>query len=159
MKCKNCGIEITEDCKFCTNCGTPVEEVQNTTPSTQTVEDNRIEIQNAVNINTSVEDDKKANKLCIISLVLKYVPSIIIGGVYGASVDSSNSIANALTLLLGLGPLAALILMIYVRVKYPKNTFGKVLMWLYIIEIVFSLIALVIIMITCAGILNSCKGM
>lgn len=159
MKCKNCGIEITEDCKFCTNCGTPIGETttqeNNSTPSTQKVEPTQTIVNNNVN---TLEDDKKANKLCIISLVLKYVPSILIGGVYSA-VDSSNSIANALTLLLGLGPLAALILMIYVRVKYPKNTFGKVLMWLYIIEIVFSLIAIVIIMITCAGILNSCKGM
>ena len=60
--------------------------------------------------------------------------------------------------LLGIAPLAAIVIMIVVRVKYPKNKFGKVLMWIYIIELILTMLLLLIIIITCAGILHDCRG-
>ena len=40
--------------------------------------------------------------------------------------------------------IAGLAIMIYVRVKYPKNVFGKVLMWLYIIVGIISIIIFIV---------------
>ena len=52
--------------------------------------------------------------------------------------------------------IAGLVLMIVVRVKYPKNTFGKVLMWLWITMFVIALFYLVTIIIACQLFLDSC---
>lgn len=92
--------------------------------------------------------EKRANRFCIISLICELLPILISGVVIstiqilsGTEPSSSPeiiiSILSTLNLLL---IIIGLILMIYVRVKYPKNIWGKVLMWLYII---FAIIALI----------------
>ena len=47
-------------------------------------------------------------------------------------------------------------LMIYVRVKYPNNIFGKVLMWIYIALIVIGIIVLSVVIISCGIAFGAC---
>ena len=48
--------------------------------------------------------------------------------------------------------------MVVVRVKYPKNTFGKVLMWIYIVEIILAIISVVLLFLMCMACANSIDG-
>lgn len=113
------------------------------------------------------QDNKKANKLCWISLTCAFGPWVLWmvtdklkdvaeGSLLGNVVGIICNIADALSLF---GFLAALILMIYVRVKYPKNIFGIILMVLYIIVIIIVILFIIFIYImcsTCAGGFESC---
>ncbi|MBO4867538.1 MAG: hypothetical protein J5582_13425 [Ruminococcus sp.] len=97
------------------------------------------------------EDKKKANRLCIISLILMFCINPLVVAISRFGNDS-------ISFLNGLSSIAAFILMIYVRVKYPKNIFGKVLMIVYIALIILSLISLILIMAMCASIVRDCRG-
>ncbi|SFC17137.1 hypothetical protein [Ruminococcus albus] len=97
------------------------------------------------------EDKKKANTMCIISLLLMFCVNPLI-------VEISRNGYENITSISGFSGLAALILMIYVRVKYPKNTFGKVLMIVYIVFFVLGLIWLTLIMAMCASCMKDCHG-
>lgn len=59
--------------------------------------------------------------------------------------------------------IAALVIMIYVRVKYPKNVFGKVLMWVYIVLFALYIITMVAFIIACgmacAACTNECQSL
>ena len=100
----------------------------------------------------SPEDKKKANTLCLISLLLGHGINILSYLITNAYKTDSHPI-TALT------SLAALILMIYVRVKYPKNKFGKVLMILYIVEAVFVILCIIAFVIMCDSFMRDCSGM
>ena len=129
------------------------------------------------------EDKAKADKLCKISLLLFFGPQIIsaviFGGFYvlsmllGFDFDSIDSFGTdsydivskifggiyAVFSLLGQAAgIGSFVTMIYVRVKYPKNTFGKVLMWLYIALIATAIIALFVIVAACMTALKDCPG-
>lgn len=52
--------------------------------------------------------------------------------------------------------IAALVIIIYVRVKYPKNIFGKVLMWVYIVLFIMYVILMVAFIIACGIACNAC---
>lgn len=101
------------------------------------------------------EDNKRANKLCIISLACVFAPliiSAILMAIISALTDSYpadavNFINNILGSVNTLAIIAGIALMIYVRVKYPKNIFGKVLMWLYIIIAALAVIVFILYMI------------
>lgn len=110
------------------------------------------------------QNKKKANKLCWISLACAIGPWLLwmitdklqeLAGI-GEVFRILCNIANALS---GIGWLVAIVLMIYVRVKYPKNVFGKILMWLYIIVIILAILFFLFVMImcsTCVGGAESC---
>ena len=70
------------------------------------------------------------------------------------------AIAGCVSMLLAI---AALVIMIYVRVKYPKNVFGKVLMWVYIVLFALYIIAMVAFIIACgmacAACTNECQSL
>lgn len=71
--------------------------------------------------------------------------------------DRTNAIAGMLggvasTALL----IAALVIIIYVRVKYPKNTFGKVLMWIYIVLFAIFIIIIAAAIIACGVACGAC---
>ena len=109
-------------------------------------------------------NNKKANKLCLISLACAVGPWLL-----WAITDKLQEVAgigeifrilcNVVSSLSGFGWLAAIVLMIYVRVKYPKNVFGIILMVLYIIAIIVTILFFIFIYImcsTCVGGFDSC---
>ena len=118
------------------------------------------------------EDKQKANKLCIISLCCMFLPGLVTGILsfilysvlnvslkndYNAVNNAYEAIFGLIYLVMGAAEIAAWVLMIYVRVKYPKNTLGKVLMILYIALVVISIILVVVLFITCIESLRSCS--
>ena len=163
MKCPKCGIELEEGLNFCTNCGTDLKA--KITNETIIKEENKIDslkgsyelpnsdknINNDSNNtmlsqgNSTSSNDDMPTILCIISLVLYFMGGTIIG---------------MLPILRGigfLGPLAAIGIMIYVRVKYPNNLFGKVIMWIYIVFTILTIIGLVLLIMLCNSMAQSCR--
>ena len=53
-----------------------------------------------------------------------------------------------------LAEIAGLAVIIYVRVRYPANLFGKVLMWLMVILYAMALLTLAVTIVSCGGALK-----
>ena len=77
-----------------------------------------------------------------------------------AASEAFIAIGGCVSILLAI---AALVIMIYVRVKYPKNIFGKVLMWVYIVlfamYIIFMAVVIIACGIACAACTEECQGL
>ena len=149
MKCEHCGIALTPEDLFCTNCGVPRN--QNTTPNEQ-IQYVQPQVQYVQAPGEKVytkEDDKMANQLCIYSLLLQYVAPLVIGviaGVFSVIAEELGYVVSSVSLLC---PLAAFVLMVVARVKYPQNRFAKILMWIYIVTIGLSLLIFIFIVAAC----------
>ena len=134
MYCKNCGTKLDEDDLFCTNCGTAKNDKK------EVVE--KVEIKNN---EMSETDTKNANLLCILSLIFVFAFDMIAGIItviippLGELLFSISPLAN----------LTGLVLMIVARVKYPKSTFAKILMWVYIALFILAIVATVLIVAAC----------
>lgn len=101
------------------------------------------------NLNLNNNNESLPNFLCGISLVCMYVPTLLLTIL--TSIEINFDYMSVLNIFASLTSLAAWIIMIYVRVKYPKNTFGKVLMWFYIFSTVISIVRMIIIMVLCGA--------
>ena len=110
--------------------------------------------------------DKKANILCWISLACLIVP-FILSPILGKIVLSTSQtivggLFSFLSSLIGfcfhIARILGVVLMIYVRIKYPKNVFGKVLMWIYIIVLVIIILFIIFIMVLCNGCIDGMSG-
>lgn len=119
--CEKCGAKLESGATFCVSCGNKIIS----TPVKQVTSD----------------DDKKANRLGIISLILHFGATPVIGYISKVAMFASADLSEFIA---AVGVLAcyitSLVLMIIGRVKYPKNTLCKVVMWIYI-----SLFAVVVI--------------
>ena len=77
-----------------------------------------------------------------------------------AASEAFIAIGGCVSILLAI---AALVIMIYVRVKYPKNIFGKVLMWVYIVlfamYILFMAVVIIACGIACAACTEECQSL
>ena len=118
----------------------------------------------------SPEDKKQADKLCIISMILMFAPmvviflkNIVLGLLFDAgkeefyyNIASSYVLGSILTFLMAGCGIAALVLMILVRVKYPQSVFGKVLMWLYIALAILVVVFIAVTIIACGLAFISC---
>lgn len=118
------------------------------------------------------EDEKKANSLCVVSLLCVFLPEILrmicFRGIYmflGHVVQAEGileKLSRGLDLLVVASVIAGIVLMIYVRVKYPKNVFGKVIMWLYIILAILAILMIIIMIVACTlacgYLINTCQG-
>lgn len=158
MFCSECGKKITKNAKFCTNCGK--EQISAEIEETPVV----------VKQNPVVEEDKNnhlANVLCTISVCLYFgMPFVsflfycVTGGMMSYGDDYTSAMASFFSSIVGIlssmSTLAAYVLMIVARVKCPKNTFGKVLMWVYIALFIMGIVTALLLMVTCVGILASC---
>ena len=109
------------------------------------------------------EDQKAANILCIVSLILMFILPFICSIIVVLMMEylpEDSTITQVAWLILGgittFSPLLSLGMMIYVRVKYPKSTFGKVLMWLYIAFVVIAVIAIIVVCAACAYEIKRC---
>ncbi len=121
----------------------------------------------------SPEENKRANILCVISLACEVVP-MFLNGILSALLtvngtwyvgDAQAFMESIGSVLSGLLFIAGIVLLIIVRVKYPKNVFGKVLMWVYIVIGVIMLLlviaAMVFLMVACNACfqeLRNCPG-
>ena len=140
------------------------EGVQGVPPHVQNTAPYR---QNDPNVFTE-EDRKKANLLCIISLACYFFIPVVGSGVssglasaMSTASGSSGAVDYLYNIITGIGSIswiAAWVLMIYVRVRYSKSIFGKVLMWVYISFIVIAIAAIVAIIIACGKAISECPG-
>ena len=103
---------------------------------------------------------KKLSLAAIICFAAAHIlPSIFYRIVYPFSIESGNysDYSTATGVIYGIGALiyiAAVVLMIITRVKYPKNKAGKILMIVMIVEIALAVIGMIIIVATCYFILD-----
>ena len=112
---------------------------------------------------------KAATILCIISLALHVLPSIISGVLTGISeslssldsldVNSVGSIMGSLySFAFGGSYIASWVLLIIARVKYKESKFAKILMWVYIGLLAAGIIGIIILFLMCAYMLKDCQG-
>ena len=108
---------------------------------------------------SSGQSRKRANLICIISSCLMVAPFFIffIWAMFHG--DNFEFLDNIILSIIGILPLASIVLMVFVRIKYPKNTFGKLLMWVYIALAVIAVLLLVALIAFCYYIIESCRGL
>ena len=118
------------------------------------------------------DDERKANVFCIASLICVFLPRVLqflgylLFGTLLQQVGRESvlydRISGALSAVGILFLIAGIVLVIYVRVKYPKNIFGKVLMWIYIVLAVLILIAFIVMLVACtlacSYLIETCQG-
>ena len=118
------------------------------------------------------DDERKANVFCIASLICVFLPRVLqflgylLFGTLLQQVGRESvlydRISGALSAFGILFLIAGIVLVIYVRVKYPKNIFGKVLMWIYIVLAVLILIAFIVMLVACtlacSYLIETCQG-
>lgn len=138
--CVNCGNELKPEDKFCGGCGAPVPGADMQVQAPDVPQD-----ANKKNRELTPEEKKEADKLTIVSLLLGLIGPAIEYVLLLVGVDSKS-----IQSLVGLFPIAALALLIYVRVKYPKHLFSKVLFIIYIIGLVISVVLIIAFMMACA---------
>jgi uncharacterized membrane protein len=111
------------------------------------------------------EDKKKATIWCIVSLGLMFVLPTIAGVItvlVSEYLDSGSALQASMSMIFGgivsFSPIGAIGTMIYVRIKYPKSIFGKVLMWLYIALAIIAVICVIVVFVMCVNELNRCRN-
>ncbi len=146
---------LGNDNNFCAACGRPRPV---TAPSAASVP----QVAKAPEDDFTEQDRKKANILCTISLILFFVVSNICALLVFLvnETELPFRVRDVLSSLFGLlvtcSEIGAVVLMIYVRVKYRKSVFGKVLMWLYIVLAAMAVIGTIILVIICINELQKC---
>ena len=109
------------------------------------------EEKNELNIDNEDDDNKKANQECCIAVLLNII-GFVCSYLYASVFFKFGPIIAELLFSIGF------ILMIHVRIKYPKNTFGKILMIMYILVIIFAIISFIVFIYTCISCAQSCPG-
>lgn len=144
-KCEKCGSDNNYENKYCNNCG------------------NELSVNNLLENNTSFENektnvevnDKIGEKLGVISLLLYFAgPMILSFFNYALSNQYFSYIISSFA---GLCPLSGIIIMIIGRIKYPNNKLLKIVMWIIIVSIIFSIISALIILISCINVMQNCN--
>lgn len=111
-------------------------------------------------------NDRIPNILCLIAVfgdVLLVVLAMALDGFKSMTVgtflgDVVTMLYYIVALLMLLAPVLSVAIVIYVRIKYPSNLFGKILMWILII-IVICIIAFIIFIISfCMWCENELRG-
>ncbi len=180
-KCPKCGA-LNSYGNFCGECGEPKviaasfapkpADVPASTPAPAPVPapvQTQEEPSKAPQSNTSAkgetrEEKKAAEKMCIISLICMYASPVVFGTMFYGLESLGESLGSDIISYLALIPgliyclsgIAAIVLMIVARVKYPKNTFAKVVMWIYIGQAILSVVATILTIIFCAASFSYC---
>ena len=153
MFCSNCGSPMNDQDKFCKTCGTPVQGqsampvTQQTPVYQQPVSGQPVPAQNHGRT-YGPQEQKKANKLCILSLILTVAVPLVLCIIFGI-VESLGAVTNyyipMFAGVLGSGAMiAGFVLMIVVRVKYRKSKFGLILMIIYCVLVAVFLIFFIV---------------
>ena len=133
MKCNQCGYMNVPGAKCCSNCGAILD------------------------MNAIMEENKNkkmANILCGVSIACTCFPGMIESAIENLQIQSAP--LALISLLMDVIPVVGIAILVYVRVKYPTNTFGKVLMWLYIIGFIILMVLFATSIIACGIALRSC---
>lgn len=120
------------------------------------------------NQNTATQDESKmALRYVLISLAVRYVP-VVASGLIGSVMytvsggNNSDIVSNPLgaiaPLLIGPGYIASWVLAIIARTKYKKAKSPKVLLIVYIIELILGLVAIAFVVFMFVTILESCRN-
>jgi ribosomal protein L40E len=146
--CTKCGTENNSEALICKSCGSVLYNNK----------DKNIESDNNVIINKSNNDnnvnDNKENKkqgtiIGLISLFLFFGGGILFPIYsYNYTLPSYFDYVSPISIVL------ALILLIYVRIKYPKNKVGRITLGSIIIFIIIAVIMIIRLMNSCA---SSCE--
>ena len=133
MKCSRCGQEIVPGDSFCTCCGLAIPNAQQPTP---------VPVQKPI-----ANDNQKANQLCIFSLLLYLAAPFVLGilGIFISAIFKNETIDIGTSLLGVIARIAAIVMVIVARVKYPTSKFAKVLLWIYIGLFIAGLLLLILI--------------
>ena len=113
---------------------------------------------------TKEEEDKAANKLCIISLACRYGTPILMvfASILGNLLDAIHIengdafVENLIAFPLLCSGLASWILVIVARVKYKQSTFPKVLLIIYIVAAVLKFILALVLIIAFFQVISAC---
>ena len=151
MFCPNCGTKAEDNAQFCGKCGNPL-----TQPNPQVVTvpgQGTVQVQQVVVVPVETPEEKhKGNVIGFIVVGLNYILPFLMGMI-GAALDWDSEVYSPIISICGL---AALILLIYGRVTYPKNTFLKILMWLVIIGLIAVVLIVCSYIIACGNALGNC---
>ena len=102
------------------------------------------------------DENPACKRLCNISLGL-----LIAGLLSSGSNIFMNLWGNAAYIIESIGGFlfhAGLVVMIIARVKYPKSTYAKTLMWVYIALYIITVVLIIIAIVACIWIFESCMG-
>lgn len=143
--CSKCGSELPETGNFCIECG---EKFRDEVEVQKVNEVNNNAVSSEVVSTTTADniDEKNSSFLCAVSLILMYLsfPVVLV------IADFFPSSFNSFFALLGsISPLVAFVLMVIARIKYPKSTFAKILMIIYLIQLALVLILIIILVYLC----------
>lgn len=143
--CSNCGKEIDSNNMFCSSCGTKLN--QNSTNN------------NVVTVANNNVDSSQGDKLGLISLLLYFGASLVFSII---TVFLPDEVRNYFSTLVGMCPLAGIVVMIVGRVKYPNNKLLKIVMWVIIASIILGIVLFIVVVIvcyvSCAGLYNGVYG-
>lgn len=142
MYCKNCGNVCSFTDTVCKNCGNKLDVSFYANNISQVKKE----------VVYTKEDNDKANLLSACSLLSFLLPFLL--SFIFANTGLIEFVGNISVLL----ELVSFSLMIYVRIKYPKNIFGKVLMFLYIVVLILFIISIVVFLIACIDAISKCPG-
>ena len=173
MNCQKCGEALTPEDRFCTNCGaqvtgtvpvtTPIQQLQpQPDPGPQPLQVQAAPVNPQHNVVVSsgnaqtviVEDNKMANNLCIISLLLRFVGPIICSAIAALLSTVSEELGSLFALISPLCSVASFVLVIYAVIKYPTSKFAKILLWVYIGLFIASVILIIVVVIACLGLVS-----
>lgn len=137
--------------------GNNMQQRQNVTPGMNTGAPSRMTAD--LGDGSSGQSRKRANLICIISTCLMVAPFFLFFFWAMFHGDNFKFLDNIILSIIGILPLASIVLMVFVRIKYPKNTFGKLLMWAYIALVVIAVLLIVALIAFCYYIIESCRGL
>jgi len=108
------------------------------------------------------DSNKKVNTLCWISLACMVVPFILTvfysSFLENTAMEKNEILSGIFEFIFTLAEILGVVLMLYVRIKYPKNIFGKVVMWLYIIALVIIILLIIFVITLCDGCITGLVG-
>ena len=127
--CPSCGKENESNDMFCSNCGKSLN--------------NNVVDNNTTNNNV---DSSQGDKLGLISLLLYFGASLVFSII---TLSLPEDVRNYFSALVGMCPLAGIVVMIVGRVKYPNNRLLKIVMWVIIISIILEIVLFIILVVVC----------